>query len=118
MLKIIDAAKGDLMRYKANAKIQTKSIHHSCEVLRARKNALRAKMMGYSQREDSINEERVAVGLKPIGADIDWSGCATGSRDARTGFPAGTGVSARKRRHDDDEGGVLHAGARPMLDST
>lgn len=77
MLKIIDVVQADLMRYKADFKRHAKSIHQTSELFMLRKNALKAKMMGHSQesiREHPINKARVAAGLKPIGADINyWS---------------------------------------------
>lgn len=77
MLKIIDVVQADLMRYKVDFKRHAKSIHQTSELFMLRKNALKAKMMGHSQesiQEHPINKARVAVGLKPIGADINyWS---------------------------------------------
>ena len=99
MLKIVVVAKGDLMRCEANAKVLKKSIHPPCETLRARKNALKAKMMGCNQGDDPINKKCVTAGLKPIGADIDWSGCTTGSRDGTSGVPPASVATRIRRTH-------------------
>lgn len=99
MLKIIDVVQADLMRYKADMKRYAKSIHHSCEILRAREHAIKARIPGYRKRQDPINKKRVAAGLEPIGAGINWShsSCPTGSRGASSDVPA------RKRRHGEEE---------------
>lgn len=99
MLKIIDVVQADLMRYKADMKRHAKSIHLSCEILRAREHAIKARIPGYRKRQDPINKKRVAAGLEPIGADINWShsSCPTGSRGSSSDVPA------RKRRHGEEE---------------
>lgn len=85
MLKMIDVGQADLVRYKADMKRWFKRGHHSSELLQLRKNAIKAKMMGHSMEsiwEHPINKKRIAAGLKPIDADINYFPSPTGSRGA------------------------------------
>ncbi|KAK1829730.1 hypothetical protein QBC39DRAFT_373454 [Podospora conica] len=98
--RVVDIADSDLRRYNANFKAQVKRIHRACDVLRAREHAIKAKIPGYRIRQDPINKERIAAGLKPIGADVNYM---TGPHDVRKSFSAVTEPVTRKRRRDGEE---------------
>lgn len=100
MLKMIDVDQADLVRYKADFKRHAKSIRNSSEMLQLRKNAIKAKMAGRSMEsiwEHPINKKRIAAGLKPIDADIDYSPSPTGARGASSDVPT------RRNRHEEEE---------------